>query len=525
MSFGSSAFSERPYSPQLIAQISFYAAGSLTISREFRIFTSTKEFITKSTDALPTQPFFGTLLQPLNFKRSLLGSDIIGNYIAGTGELDIVNTDGNYDFLIQGFAIDGRAITVKIGRDGDPYDNFYTIFSGTASDWAVQEDVVKITLVDNSYLLSVPLQTNLYGGTGGIDGTTDLLGKRKPLAYGFVNNVSPPLVIPSSLIYQVNDGQIQAITAVYDRGSALTFTADFATETLLAAATIAAGHYSTCLAQGYFRLNSAPVGTITADVSGDKTGGVFASTSSDIVRRIVATSSAIPDPQGIYLPSFANVLAAQPANIGYWMAPDDTNTVADALSNIMGGIGGWAGFRRSGKLEVGIFLSPRSAAAPNMLIDRVDILQIGREALPTALTPPPYRFRCAYQHNWTVQTDVAGSVGATRTSFLAQADRYSNSVNLTSLINHPFAHDRDPIKSYFLNQTDAQAESDRLLALYVSAAALFRIKVGIQPFVIDLGDVVNVTYPRWDLTVGRNLRIVELTENAQDNTIEMVGFG
>jgi hypothetical protein len=141
----------------------------------------------------------------------------------------------------------------------------------------------------------------------------------------------------------------------------------------------------------------------------------------------------------------------------------------------------------------------RTGTMPNALFDRTDVLQISREALPSALTPPPYRFRCAYQHNWTVQTDVAGSVGATRTSFLAQADRYSDSIDLTVKTDHPFAHDRDPIPSYFNNQADAQTESDRLLALYRSKAALYRFTVGVQPFILDLGDIVNLTYPRWDL--------------------------
>lgn len=506
------------------ASVSMYGFATLQISREFRIFSATSEFVTKDSDALASTPFFGTLVQPLSFTRSLLGSDIIGNFSSGTGELELANTDGEYDFLIQTFAIDGRAIVVKVGREGDNYDNFYTIFNGTASDWIVQEDVVKIKLVDNGYLLDVTVQPNLYAGTGSLEGTADLKGKRKPRCFGFVKNISPPLVIPTSLVYQVNDGSVSAISAVYDRGSSLTFNADFATSALLLAATIPAGNYATCKALGLFRLNTAPTGTVTADVSGDNSGTGFVSTSADIVRRILSSTSSIADPLGLYVPSFTSVNTAQPADIGYYVAPDDTNTIADAISNIMGAIGGWGGFRRSGQFEVGIFLTPNNTQT-NALFDRTDVLQISREALPSALTPPPYRFRCAYQHNWTVQTDVAGSVGATRTSFLAQTDRYSDSIDLTIKTDHPFAHDRDPIPSYFNNQADAQTESDRLLTLYRTKAALYRFTVGVQPFILDLGDIVNLTYPRWDLTVGRNLRVVEMTEHAADNTIEVVAYG
>ena len=151
--FGGAAFSELSESSVSDTRFVGFISASLTISREFRIFSATKEFVTLPTDSLPTQPFFGTLAQPVSFKRSLLGGSTIGSFTAGSGELDLTNTDGGYDFLIQGLAIDGRSINVKVGREGDAYDNFYTIFSGTASDWSVEDDVVKIFLADNSYKL------------------------------------------------------------------------------------------------------------------------------------------------------------------------------------------------------------------------------------------------------------------------------------------------------------------------------------------------------------------------------------
>jgi hypothetical protein len=58
----------------------------------------------EGSDALASTPFFGTLVQPLQFTRSLLGADIIGNFSTGTGELQLSNTDGGYDFLIQDFS-------------------------------------------------------------------------------------------------------------------------------------------------------------------------------------------------------------------------------------------------------------------------------------------------------------------------------------------------------------------------------------------------------------------------------------
>lgn len=523
---GSEAFGEYTFSDAFwSARTSLSGDSDLTISREFRIFSATSEFTTLETDELASTPFFGTLVQPLQFTRSLLGSDIIGNFSSGQGTLQIANTDGEYDFLIQSFAIDGRDIVVKVGREGDAYDNFYTVFSGTASDWVVQEDVVNVKLVDNAYLLDVPAQPNNYAGTGGQEGTTDLKGKRKPRAFGYVQNITPAFVVPSSLIYQVNDGPIFSIDKVYDRGVALSIQGDVSTYAALVSTSVVAGKFVSCVALGLFKLGSTPTGTITADVYGDAKGTVnYWQTTPQIIRRLLQ-STTLADPQDLYVPSFVALpTPAFSALVGYYIAPDDTNSVADVISDLMGAIGGWGGFQRDGRFALGIFKTP-IGTTPNAVFDRSDVLQISREALPSALTPPPYRFRCSYQHNWTVQTDVAGSVGSTQTSFLAQADRYSDSTDLTVKTDHPFAVDRKPIASYFASQTDAQAESDRLLTLYKAKAGLYRFTVGVQPFALDLGDIVNLTYPRWDLVVGRNLRIVEMTENAKDNTIEIVAYG
>lgn len=521
MPFGDFAFSEQSYAAVRVTRAVIFGSAIISANLEYRIYVASKEFATSATDTLPNQPFYGTLDQPLSMKRSILGSDLIGRFTDGTGQLVLNNTDGFYDYLIQAYAIDGRDITVMVGREGDPFDQFYTIFDGTASNWMVDENAVTITLEDNGYKLLVPVQQKVYGGAGGADGTTDLTGKCIPRSFGYVSNVSPPLVVPSELVYQVNDGSCQKIVA-YDRGVALLFSSDYPTYATLIGATIPTGYYSTCLHSGLFALGSSPNGLVTADVEGDNNGG-FVSSSSDIVKRITSTTTGLVDPTDFYLPSFNYVALTQPAQVGYWVGPDDTSTVATTLSAIMSGIGGWCGFRRSGKLDIGIFTAP--TGAPNLIFDRTDIEEIKREGLPSSVSPPPYRFRNGWGKNWTVQDDVAGVVGADRKGFLSQEYRYATSSNSTVRNDHPFAQDHEPIASYFRNVEDAQTESDRLLALYRSTKALYRFKVGVLPYSTDIGDIIQITYPRWDLKAGRLLRVVETTENAQDDSIEVVGYG
>ena len=520
--FGASSFADVPFGARRQPFVFMAGAATLSVSFEYQIRAATAEFITSASDTPASTPFYGSLDQPLSFSRKLSGSDGFGGFLTGQGELSLINSGGEYDLLPQQYALDGRDIEVRYGRITDPYDEWFTIFKGTASDFRVDEASVSVALQDYGYKLEVPLQANTYGGTGGIDGGSDLAGKRKPRCYGYVLNIEPPLVIPNSLVYQVNDGQINAISAVYVRGVALGFAADYATSALLIAATIPSGQYATCLAEGLLRINFLLDGQVTCDVEGDKTGAVFVSTKADIIRRIVGTATSLVDPDDLYLPSFTALNVAQAASIGYWVDHNDSSTVAQALSNIIG-FAGWIGFRRAGTFEVVQFTAP--AGPPALYLDRSHIRDIKREVLPSNLTPAPWRWRVGWSKNWTVQTDLAGAVSDSRRAFLAEQYRFAVSENSAIKIDHPFSREHDEIEAHYLNESDAQAEADRLLALFRGSRALYRITLDTQPFSLNVGEVVNVTFPRFDLTLGRNLRAVEINENAQTDSIEIVGYG
>lgn len=527
MAFGDHAFGDAPFGATPKASIFLSGSGTLRFGSDFAIYVATAEFITQASDTPAQQPFAGTLDQPLHFSASILGGSLIGQYTAGQGELILTNADATYDFLLQQYAIDGRAITVRLGVLGQPYASAPIIFRGTASDWSVDESTLQIQIEDQSYKLLIPFQTNLYAGSGGSEGGADLAKKRKPRVLGPNLNVQPPLIDPAFRTYQVNDGPVSDIPAVYDRGSALTKDADYATYAALVAATIPAGSYATCFAQAFFRLQSAAVGTVTADVNGDKTGGTYVTATGDIVRRIITLASVMNDPADLYLPSFTALALSQPAPVGYWADENDTSTVADVLGRLMGGIGGWAGFRRSGKLDVQVFTLPAGIPLARWSKNNGDVINISRDKLPSGLSPPPWRQRVAYQRIGVTQNDLAGSISDARKAFLAQPFRVAEASSATVKADHPFANDTNVVDAYFANQSDAQTEATRRLTMYRSTRSIYRLTVPVSsgPMDRDIGDTILVTFPRFDLTTGRLLRIVAMTDNAQADTVEVVGYG
>jgi hypothetical protein len=167
-----------------------------------------------------------------------------------------------------------------------------------------------------------------------------------------------------------------------------------------------------------------------------------------------------------------------------------------------------------------------SIGVPSALYDRTSIINITRERLPNSLTPPPWRQRVGYQRAWTTQTDLAGSVSTTRKTFLAEQVRLAEASDITIKSDHPFAKDPAPVQSFFANESDAQDEADRRLALYgASNIALYRVQLDQRVLRRNLGEIVKVTYPRWDLSAGKLMTIVEINEDVANKKFEIVAYG
>tara|TARA_R110000744_G_scaffold154666_1_gene269738 strand:- start:1130 stop:3571 length:2442 start_codon:yes stop_codon:yes gene_type:complete len=147
-----------------------------------------------------------------------------GRATSAVGELVLINNDGGLDAL-NGYAFDARNIKVYRGEDTAAFPGGFTLMlTATASGPAVvTRTEVRIPLRDRQTELDVPLQTTVYAGNNslpaGLEGVAgDLKDKPKPLCYGVVRNISPPLVNTSKLIYQVSDGAIDSVEAVRDSG-------------------------------------------------------------------------------------------------------------------------------------------------------------------------------------------------------------------------------------------------------------------------------------------------------------------
>lgn len=356
---------------------------------------------------------------PGRLKRMLFSEDATqspttrGPSSVGFGEVILTNPDGALDALLT-YGFDGRTLMIKKALAlGAALSGVVLLAACSMEQPTTTWDEVAIRVKDRQQELNVPLQPLKYGGSNalpaGIDGTADIAGKPKPLAFGVVKNVTPVCVNTSRLIYQVHAGGLSAIAAVYDKGITLKAGAVYADQADLEANAPAAGEYRVWLAGGCFRLGSAPSGLVTADAVEGATAADRSA--AKVIERIAQQAPAI-DVADITAADIAALHIANPAEVGYYASAE--TTVAAALDAVAGSIGAWYGFDAAGLLRCGRLEAPTgepvAVITDPLSIERIPTGDEGRGL-------PAWKVNLGYDRNWTVQDagSLAGRISSNKT--------------------------------------------------------------------------------------------------------------
>lgn len=461
----------------------------------------------------PNRHYSPRVQSPLRLDRSIpIVPDAARRVLLQLGDTTIVNADGALDDLVRRMAIDGHEVAVKaIGRKAR-YATAETIFQGTASGWKLAGDgSIALALRDASWRLDAPAQQELYGGTGGRDGGADLKNKPKPRCLGVNNNIRLVLIDSATWTYQFNSGPVDRVTAVYDAGLALTVGADVGD--IFAAPTPPAGTVITENASGLIRLPGRPLGTVTADVRGDKSFGAYVSTAAGIAFRIAHTFGSIPD-ANFDLLSFEVLNNLQGAPVGIYTFTNPVK-LSDMIDAVLGSIGAWWGANRFDKIEVGRLDLP--GKKPIASVGTADILDLNLLDTPAQINPPLWKVRQGWGRNWTPDIgQIAGDVTGDRLTFLANEYRFASYQDPSLTVAHLRAQEIS-VPGLFANESDAEAEAQRLQMLYAGPLQLARLRFKTQGFLIPLCRTINVTYPRYGLAGGKNVMTVGQGVDASRN--------
>lgn len=465
-------------------------------------------FITRPTDTVPNQIFYPSIINQGNFERHLFSSgEINGRSVVGRGAVEIVN-DGMFDWVAD-YAFDGQEIVIWRGSENGVFpDDFSVVLRGTMAGLEPRLTKIIITIRDNQAIVSdLRVQPLRYGGTNtppnGVDGSQDLEGRVRPLAFGICKNVSPKLVNSSKLIYELSSNQLASVDEVYVAGLDVAAGVSRSTVADLEANAPASGHYDYALTSSgsYIRLGFQPSGYVTADLTASGSAII-----SDVAQSILTGPGGLTS-SDLYLSAFTSMATAYPWDISLFI--DDDMTVGQALDAVMNSCGGWWGVRRDGKFTIGDLLSPISPVDWEV---PYDLILDGLEVSTTDTVI--WRTEVTGEINYTAlsEADIAGAVTPERRDWLLLESRMVVDEDSSILNTHVLA---EPLTHETLLSSRSNMSSLASILLDRQGVSRWWVRVPIPSDncpELELGSVISLPIERYGLS-GKLFRLLGQAED------------
>lgn len=409
----------------------------------------------------------------------------------GYGFVEFSNADGAFDSWVYD-SWGGRSITLKIGDITWSLADFEQVFTGVVDRLEIVDDVtLRLHIRDRLGELDKPIQDSLFT-------TGDAINKPKPLCFGACYNVTP--VQTGDRTYQVHDGAVQAITAVYVDGVVKTLTT----------------HYTVNTTTGVITFVADASGTVTADVQGATAPDTY-NKPGEIVEEIVTTYGGlaagdldtaaftafdtVTKSMGLYIPANANIL--------------------DALDSILGSFHGYYGITRAGKFTIAQVTNPASGTSVLDLdtTETHESLNLQIDAVPR------WRTIVGYKKNWTILTgeDVPESNREWLESGWIDAiytDTNSTNIQTQFLDALPGVREETLISN---NSGMAVAEATARQGLFNRQQYTFTVAAFAAGYLVDIGDVATITDDRFDLA-SKKFLIVGIDDDMVNNTVVISGW-
>lgn len=390
-------------------------------------------------------------------------------------------------------------------------------WAGASSVWSFA-DAKGTTLTDDEGGNDGTLTSVTWSGTP--NGLEALAGLPKPIWVGERREEEPVLIDATYLIYQLHHGAIDSILAAEDKGAGLTLEADHADFAALRDASLSSSEYATCIAEGLLRLYQKPAGQLTVWARGALDGDSnWISDAPSIARYLVATYGGLTDPNDLDVATFVAMAASFPDVVGHYTGTK-TERLPDVLAKILGSIGAVPIPTREGLLSLFRLATPGA-------VDTDVVKQEVKTLKPETFCKIPWKARLGFQEYGVFRSpdSLATSLEPAVIADLGQAFRYAEDSDSSIQGDVKLSEPLD-VETALRDEADAQAEATRRLALYgqtprwvlsaVLPKALFRFW---------LGDVVNLSYPRYGLDAGKTFIVVGLTEDESDKTAALRLWG
>lgn len=465
---------------------------------ETTIYMGTKPFTTKPGDTPANTTYLPIATVGTLFTERL---SLEGDGALSAGDLEIDNIGGERDaWAGADYVWTNRPIKAYIGDLRWPRADFRMIFNGIVADIAPRgRSKLALKLRDKLQRLNTAISEAKLGGAG--ENQDALL----PIALGQVFNVTPLLVEPAILKYQVHAGRIEQIIEVRDNGAPVSFTAD--------------------LAAGTFTLAAAPAGAVTASVRGDK-AAAYGETVVQLVKRIATGYGKAADrfvDADLDLVSLAAFDAANQQGVGQ-PALDRLN-VLPACQSLTGSLGAQLVMSRLGLLRVIKIALPGTGTPFVIRPEHVVHTEQGESTLqPTGRTAAVGAVKLGFCKNWTVQE--AGTLAGIPDR---HKDLFSNEWRTTTKSDAAtlakFRLNAEPVQqdTMLLTRADADAEAQRRLDLWKIPRTTYEFDGVPELLQLELGQAITVYNPRFGMAAGVQGIVISLAPDWETGRVK-VGF-
>ncbi len=469
-------------------------------------------------ESFSTAQFAPALASEITFRQSLF-SDPDGPGEGGgsvsIGDVRISNPRrrpgqaGPFDAL-RSYDPDGRIVRFLMGRESFTLEQYGEILRAYIEDLTWNESEIRLILRDPAVLLDLAVQRNLYtGGTEFIGGGgTDNKNRPIPLCYGEPSLIEPVLINSGFDLYQIHESSVEAQERVYDGLAPFTYDGNFSSIVGAIAWAPVKGHYVSVNVLGMFRLGNKPAHRVLCSPKGDNGGPEgYVSSLGSIIRRMLTKDPDWTDAM-LELPTFGTVNALYPGPFAVYTGTSSFTRRDLIARQLLDPLYGGLSFTRNGLLSLGILRD----VPPSRAIVGDDVITISRRK-----TRPPYwQHRIGYGRAFTPLTasEIAGAATAELSAFALEPYRYAMVQDTDTLDRRKLSKPREPQTALVL-ESQAQQEALRSQSLTGVDADGYDLVVKNHQFLLQAGQRVLLSYPRWGLDTGRPFWIVDLEERTR----------
>ncbi|QDQ26700.1 hypothetical protein FNU76_10175 [Chitinimonas arctica] len=454
-------------------------------------------------------------------ERSMVGGQLTRSF----GEVSLINNDGALDFLLGLNGLVDQPVQVYWVPDPVPSPlvlSEHQLFVARCGAPTFDSDLIRIPLHEVESVLERPFLKPIssYPESATLFDPASLAvngNRNAPRVFGKVRGVEPILVDATRNIYLISDHP--ATVVLFDKGVMITGFRQGSLPLIYSpppspgTAKYFPGDALT--PRVYACLGSTPE-LLTAHVTSASTPSYSPNPDKFVYQAVVDLVQAVLPGQGV-----GSDLHAFLTSIGTGWLARELDTPMDGIRFLLSSIDGWFGYNRHGGFQCGVIKEPSapSYSLPAAKIREVSITWQGGGYTARQVTAKVGR---AY----TVLQQVAPTVIPTFAALLRREWIERKSAAATT----PELYQFDRIISTALDQDDAGIPSvlAAIFAKYDTLTRIYSVDLVMTrslALAIEIGQCVNLTWPRYDLANGKPLIVIGIDMDLETRALRLRLWG